>query len=1655
MQPSCEGEGGLSPLPSQSTPTSSLQTRPRTGDRVVHPTSESLSAASTPSSSSLAAQSIQNAGIFGRAGHLGLADTFPTPPWSSEIPSTAGLLAPPPPHFSQAPALAPEAPLLWSNQTQPHARQAFMRAYSDDQLRRTRDRFAHLPSEGSFVSPTTSAVSAYQQQPMGPVEPPLHRRLDHAIAQYHDALPNVTTQSGPSAEAGPQRHSFAGEFYARQGYSDVAHPHPPLQTRQSQAYDSAGVALSGFASPSQSSLSDIDGTANRGNIPILDMSASHLAGELPPPGYHTHHFPPTPPALDLGTNRESPFVASFNQHLALYEESSQLGDDSPPPPPPPLISKGDDTARHAAAEAAAGGFGARFPRWRGWLEKRALERHYARMDAAAAAAASDDPTNLSGQMARAMPNRKKSWGAWINDPDALSDEDDTAAMHEIDDDTISDPSGLPPIHVHHYGSRFIPHLRAQPLCSILIEVPPPPASATSHNRLRHFDYSRSRQILLIGTSDGLFAFYRRRKRRKAGQESADTELDQQRPETSASGSATEGTWNQDVRCLPIWTGLGVYQMCILASKESATSSTPFLHTRPDGHTSGIFLALTCPSTAKNGVLTSTLMQLSAHAGSILESVASSNGLPSSLSSSGHGPSNMFGVDASEGVAAANFGPAAGGGPGRAVPPGGSGTVRMWNLHAIRKLVLYALDHESPCLPLDLLGDKASTREKKNKFGNMFKRTFASKEKAGKGKASSSADRRALSDGMGGTISPVFFDTEPIPGIISASSTSRTLLTGEIQHSDDGHHSNLSSERLSSSRRSSFQTTAQSADRRSTESPFHSPVRDAAEAHSHTPHDQALSSAMALALSSVPIKAPVQGQNGANSSNASFASLFADDLYQSFSVKQSQNKGKDRDSGSAGSSKGVLFFSVHEAATDTKGSGTWYLALATARSVMIYEASPPKRGSSRSWSWVKEFYAPFPVKAIAFAPASVADPMDSYPNLASLASVSGSTKLKVATADGPLTASRKGSVISQTGSRKATSGVHAVDSGVLRPYHPVGGAAPSSWRRADLCIFLSFGRRAVVVRLGDSNVREFELKPLAEVTAAVSPTGTEAPSNLSLQGNGLVPSNSTSEGHASALDRVRPQSTSGIQALSSHSSSASGLGHSRHASVEQKIKDVIQEKRSNKHNWVGFSSVQAQIRVRQHQTELESGPVAGGSPPPMVSHNPKELRYAPSGRSLLKSPTASASSLSPLHLNKELPKTPAPQNASFDRRQSRLNMDPESLRAYEAVQAEESSSGSEDESPPVSRGQPLRKYALMDRGPLPRGTKAADTTGSVGGRFSRFRSKKKTSADYFQGTELISARFALVSRGSVTHVLPLPLPADLARPSPLAVIQWSDTPNAVSGWIRVLGVERARSTGATSLDHFRDSSGMSTAPSAPILLSPAPSSQPHLRPPLSSYPSSDSVLQHADGRKKNNRLGLHVSVTCIAFLASRIEVRKVSFKAPIDVDFDLSRHAELELVPATLLPQEAASGPGKPAVQSSRPSARSRNSIFSSSSISTIRTKATMTATAPSPPADDVHAGLRDGTEPPDDADADDADADAHTQELEYLCGPLLTLNPIDLDATACGAQSMVLPLATDDAAATSWLSDPLFPELAGDGGIVAFDWRGGQDFRLFSVGAQG
>lgn len=1274
---------------------------------------------------------------------------------------------------------------------------------------------------------------------------------------------------------------------------------------------------------------------------ILTMSDAPDQGEHPafvspndlPPRYDLHQFPPTPPALH---NSDSGLGSYFDQSFNV-----------PPDQAPPV-----DTA-WPPSEAPPRLFASRFPRWGTWLEKRALERHYAHLDAQAAL---PNPDLLNGQEA---PSRKKSWGAWVNGPDAIND--DTSASSSQQKVEARDAASLPPLHVHHFGSRFIPHLPAQPLCSILVDLPAPPHLHPSHN-------APKRQVLLVGTAQGLFAIQLR-----DDAHSAFSNTRAQQSPTSPPPPLKQ--WNDNIRCVPIWTGLAIYQMCVLASNQDTNATNSLPSQSNDAPASGVFLALTCPSSAKDGLLSTSLMQLSAHAGAILESVASSGTFTSGASSSSHNSHNIS--DATEGVAAANFGSSAGGGPGRAVPPGGAGVVRMWHLQAIRELLTYALDRNDAQVPINLAAAPNNNGEKRGGLGNIFKKTFSKAKSKSEGNG---VPRSASSASLSGTISPL---TKPDNTQQSLASPQRSMPPPSSKTAADTRSWKPEDHDVQQS--SAQPPSRQTLLRR--DSPQKSPPTSRRAA------DPAHAAAISLAMSSVRIQPPSHTAAATQSNNPSLTSIFADDLIQSFTGnRQAGSKGKEREASLQAASKGVLFFSVHEAGADTKGAGTWYLAIAYARSVMVYEASMPRGGSSRAWSFVKELYAPFAIKAVAFAPAEVSDDLLPFANLGSVPANGSTTKLRVASAEGPLLTSKKGSFRD----RGQPNGV-ARESGRSSPVRATrGSAAPASWHKADLCLLLSFGRRAVLVRLRDSHVRELDLKPLSQLMAAADGAEGAPTTQLSLQ-----PQQHLSSADPQFYDRSRPLSQAGEGSSWADSQPPSAAGHSRAASVEQRFKDAILDKRSNKHNWVGFSSIEARILIRQWSESAANsqGDIVDGRP-----LRPESVGLSPMGLSLARAaPTASSPTLA--GMDKDLPRVPAHQNASFDRRMSRLHLSEQTSQYHAELQAESSSDSDVDidDDPLVDRRERAAKYQLTDPGPLPHGHQSTQTR-------TPNRSMSLPTA------ELVSAKLALASRGSVTHVMPLPLPADLTQAAPLAVMQWSDTPNSVSGWARVLGVERASSKGATPLSHLQS--------------------------------SSDNLASQAgyDVRRRNNRLVLHVGVTCVAFLASRIEARKVSFKIPVELSWNLSPDSELELIPLASGKEYTRANGVHVAPDSAIETPSHPSDADSSTSISDgDRATASERSSFAYPPL---------GHHPHHSSSLRTDESSSIACELPYLCAPLLTLHTIDLDSRSSGTQSLILPFSHRGEKGAS-APHEMFPELAGDAGVVAFDWRGADDFRLFTVGIAG
>jgi hypothetical protein len=208
--------------------------------------------------------------------------------------------------------------------------------------------------------------------------------------------------------------------------------------------------------------------------------------------------------------------------------------------------------------------GGRFPRWRGWLEKRALEKHFDRLDAA------------SGLTVGPDVKRKKSWGTGIYDEDALSEVEDQEEVSVCVLRTTAKKSILIPfppqsksatretikerLHLYTLGSRFISHIASLPLCSVYLDIPPPPLSSRGGQRLlrRSIPEGAKRQVLLVGSAHGLYVV-ECRKRRK--QDSIKTQESCKRESREADGKRRDekgAEWNDNIRCRQVSSVLSLY-----------------------------------------------------------------------------------------------------------------------------------------------------------------------------------------------------------------------------------------------------------------------------------------------------------------------------------------------------------------------------------------------------------------------------------------------------------------------------------------------------------------------------------------------------------------------------------------------------------------------------------------------------------------------------------------------------------------------------------------------------------------------------------------------------------------------------------------------------------------------------------------------------------------------------------------------------------------------------------------------------------------------------------------------------------------------------------------------------------------------------------------
>lgn len=1013
----------------------------------------------------------------------------------------------------------------------------------------------------------------------------------------------------------------------------------------------------------------------------------------------------------------------------------------------------------------------RFPRWKNWLEKRALERHLA----------------LGRQVAR-----KKSWGAGVNDADAVSDEE------ERDDPCLSarETSSIPvrpPLHSHSFGSRFLPHLPSQPLCAVYIQVP----YGTS-DPARPWLPPASRTVLVVGTDRGLFAFERTPSMNSTSKSAT---------ESSGAASTERSDWNEDIRCRQIWTGLGVYQLAILqpctdAESNSPGAGLPFLGTRSSDTSSsrtGVMLGLCSPIAGRTS-RSSRLSRLSSHPGVIYETQPSQTSSSASVGSCGqasnHGHANAQSFE--QGFSATHFGIGAGTFTDKLSPTDGSGTVKMWNLEAVHRVVAYVLNdpHARP-LDLSVLSNRQPAKSTGflpgSQLSGKIRSAWASLSEPRISQRQRMPSRRAESDSYG-------FVHPYDPRGSAASGPSSLPSPADFSPEEEAEPE----------------------------------LRGGHEGNSNSPDER--DQALRLAQASVSITSPpTSGRPSSHRRTTSAYSVASASTSVFSETEDSDSDGRKGKEPAAERTNGCLFFAVHQALTGQKGAGTWYLALASAKGVLLFEASPPRKQSSmgRSWSFLKEFYTPMPPKSMAFvSAASAVSPTqcdESQSKHSPMVHTGSVAKLSLEDHERPRSFwSEFSEKPALTGSSYRKSHQRS-QSNVLLSSQPGKASNGASWGGADLCLLVSFGKRAVTIRLSDSRVHEINI-PLDK--------GKEAAADMAIW-----------QSAPGRFDSHRPHWQH------RHSSSDYAAAFERQSVMKSQLKPS--------QVWVGLDIIETNVEIgclipsfagtdgqgSNSQTEFQSAWFAPRSHPASTCQGPIDARCR------------------------------ATTN-HFGHESDDDDDDDDEWAEYDKA---------------GNPGLALPRFSpvqLRDRGAHPflqrgRGT-ASGCDNTAGIDLAPQETVEQLDAALPDVRCLafsfdLKASVALVTRGQVTRVFPHPLPQDLASASPLSSLRWSAVPHAVTAWSRVLGLERAMTSGPVPTSHLTAQRKESH----------------HQRPPLTHMWPSRSMrpLQAQAGTLSTAKL--QISLTVLAFTPYKIEMQRVTFGLDnVALPKEFAPNIELELRSST-------------------------------------------------------------------------------------------------------------------------------------------------------------
>ncbi|CAO1638863.1 unnamed protein product [Sympodiomycopsis kandeliae] len=1352
----------------------------------------------------------------------------------------------------------------------------------------------------------------------------------------------------------------------------------------------------------------------------LDPRQGGLAGPLPPQGSGTElqigppqsHPVPRPEynsGMAQGTRPMAPLPLPQADPTLPSMSNASLSQPPAYAPPPskardknrqlnPVNFAGDEslsTSAYQQQQQQQGQQGGRFPRWRGWLEKRALERHLERM-------------NLQSQNVA----RKKSWGAGIHDPDAISDDEEGQPSETMTQNSIPI---MEPLHLHHFGSRFLPHIPSQPLCAVYMDIPYPTEPIATGMRIpRRPRHKRtSRHVLLIGTADGLFAAEHRPKVPESQhQQSPDA------PRPFPSASTTDG-WNENVRCTQIWKGLGIYHLAVLHSAADGTEvSSPSSASLPlaDEHRNtpqeqpmrGVVLGL-CANTEKKALnKPPVLTRISSHTNTVLEHSNSAAGLgkgpsSSSLGSHGHGGggsgghlggrgssmSNRTSLVSDDTFLAPSFGPGAGGGIGKIVPPGGSGVVKMWNLEAVRRVVAYVMNEQAPALDLSssVQSKRSSALSGALKLPAKLKgawATLAEPRTSPSPLSERRRSRRAESDGYG-IASPYFPPSSPpLAACDGRVNLHRKRTPVPLRRSSRGLETFTPTS-------PPLLSDADSKAESGTASPMDEAQEETTERHAR---------ALKLAQSCMPINysaGPLNQQRSEGSEAGSpLQSMFnveaKDNPLDPVTSRDSQatNSGVSNQGHASGAShsshahtKGCLFFAVYQSPAGFKGAGTWYLALASSRGILLYEATPPRKPEqSRTWSFLKELYTPLSPKAMAFVPASTAsgDPSvaSARPTHSRMSSLS-----KLSLPDDPPRSSSAGGDPGVRQNRQTWGGA-GPSAKILPPQHGSGSAGPTSWNRADLSLFVSFGRRAVMIRLSDAHVREIDL--LSAPFSNPDGSGSRLQNSQGLYGD----TTTASAGESHKLHhRKRPSSESGRVLMA-----ASTGGH---ATTSQSNKTTKASQ-----YWIGLQHVQARLTIRQDVSQASAEQTRHRDAFPLTKAANETDRVTTRARGgVAMVPTLSDSAARSVSTNPLLaddadssmesdgeggiaaprykkPSADFPGVTLYDR----------SIRAHHRGSASDSdilntiaaAQGIAPETQPTTQDTLGSSQFRNDH----QWHQASTDARRLAGQNSAPSARPKE--NFFD----LTAHVTVMSRGQSTHVLPWPLPADMADPPTLDIVNWSGLPNAVTGWSRVLGVEQV----------------MTAGPQAASTLSTLPRRESRNTPPSGTAA---------------NTIRLRVSLTLVAFLEYKVEMQRVTVHVDVPRPLDLMPNAEMHLCsPGDANDTVPILGPD------SAPCGRQ--------------------------PIPNLDSSLRTTLQ-----------ASQHQAEmdLDYPMGFIAPTSQVggSIDGRILGT-SMGSPredqrsTENTSTAATVAMKEVIPYEAAGDGGAWTFTYRGGDDYRICYVGAE-